>query len=216
MLEFWCMAGSKSSIGNLSEIFKTAQEVTLKKGEILYREGDDPESVYYLESGLVALLRSSVKGQEHILRIFHPGRTVGHRSMVANEPYHATAKCLETSLAKKLGKKDFLQKLEADFSLSLALMQLLSRELRRSEIRRMMNTDADVSTRVASSLLTLKKLYPEHLWTRSEIANFIASRTPTVIKTLGELEKQGLISQEGREIKILDEKRLRAITIDVE
>jgi CRP-like cAMP-binding protein len=210
------MDENKDSIVNLSEIFRTAQEFTFKKGDILYREGDQPESVYYLESGLVALLRSSIKGQEHILRIFHPGRTVGHRSMVGNEPYHATAKCLETCRGKRLGKRDFFQKLEGQFSLSLALMQLLSRELRRSEIRRMMNTDADVSTRVASSLLTLKKLYPDHLWTRTEIANFIASRTPTVIKTLGDFERQGLISQEGREIKILDEERLRAITIDVE
>ena len=65
--------------------------------------------------------------------------------------------------------------------------------------------------RVVYALLLFKKLHPEHLWTRTEIANYCASRTPTVIKALGELEKKGAIEQNRRYIEIIDESILMDI-----
>ncbi len=194
----------------LSKIFSSGSQKLFKKGEIIYSEGDEPRNVYFIEKGLVALLRSSYQGQEHILRVFPSGRTIGHRSMLASEPYHATSKCLEDTVVIILSRESFLENLSRNPEQSFAVMELLAKELRQSEIRRLVNTDADVKTRVASAVLTLKKLYPDHLWTRSEIANFIASRTPTVIKVLGELESDGYISQNGRNIEIVDEGELRA------
>jgi CRP-like cAMP-binding protein len=52
-------------------------------------------------------------------------------------------------------------------------------------------------------VLYLKELFPEHQWTRKEIADFCCSTTPTVSRTLASFEASGFIRQIGRKIEII-------------
>jgi CRP-like cAMP-binding protein len=52
-------------------------------------------------------------------------------------------------------------------------------------------------------VLYLREVFPEHQWTRREIAEFCGSSTPTVIRTLAKFEAEGILRQHGRKIEIV-------------
>ena len=56
----------------INEIFnKNSRTLEFKRGEQIYRVGEKPDGIYFIESGLVGLLiigRES--GKEHLLRVF--------------------------------------------------------------------------------------------------------------------------------------------------
>jgi CRP-like cAMP-binding protein len=182
-----------------------SKTLELKRGEQVYSQGDTPQGLYFIKSGLVGLtILSSNSGKEHLLRFFRQGQFFGHRSLFSKEGYHGNAVALEPTYIKFVPKEAVLAGIAKDNSLLEDVVYVLSKELRRCETQHVMILENQIKARVAHSLVYLKDLHPEHNWTRQEIANFCASTVSTVIKAMAELEQDGLISQEGRSISILN------------
>jgi len=192
----------------ITELISHEAPRAVKKRSFIYTEGETPQGIYFIQSGLVGLIKVNANGVDSLLRVFKPGQFFGHRSFFSNESYHASARALEASevvfCPENKVKKVFDQMPRAYFFLARAL----AKELRRAEERSLLISEGEVLERISSTLFLFKKLKPDHNWTRTEIANYCASRTPTVIKVLGELEKQKIIHQDGRNINILDEEAL--------
>ncbi|MGZ3773606.1 MAG: Crp/Fnr family transcriptional regulator [Pseudobdellovibrionaceae bacterium] len=188
-----------------------AQSLTLelKRGDSIYRQGDIPKGIYFINKGLVGLmLIGSGSGKEHLLRFFKQGQFFGHRALFSNEGYHGNTVALEPTVLKLVPKNIVLSALEKNPILYKDVVGVLANELRRCEIQHVMILENQILGRIAQALIYLKDLHPEHNWTRQEIANFCASTVSTVIKTLAQLEDSGYISQEGRAITILNREGL--------
>ena len=186
-----------------------SQKLEFKRGEKVYSQGDFPKGIYFVKSGLVGLtILSSNSGKEHLLRFFRQGQFFGHRALFSNEGYHGNAVALEPTILKFVPKEVVLAGIAKDKSVLEDVVVVLSKELRRCETQHVMILENQIKSRVAQSIVYLKDLHPEHNWTRQEIANFCASTVSTVIKTMSELEQEGLISQEGRSIAILNRDKL--------
>ena len=183
---------------------------TFKKGSFLYHMGDDPKGLFFIFSGLVGLFNTSNDGKEHLFRIFGNGQCLGHRTLMAGEKYHAGAKVLESSEIGIVDAKTTHELLAKNHEFSLTMMRKLAVELGRAELRLAATTDKQVAERVAEAMLYLKETYPDHRWTRNEIAYYCGSTGPTVIRTLSDFEEKGFIEQIGRDISILDKDGLRA------
>lgn len=192
-------------------LLKISKPISLKKGQYIYHVDDNPIGLYYVHTGLVGLLRVSAKGQESLLRLFKKQQFFGHRSLFSNETYHGSARCMEDCEILFCPKSEVVSYFDHQPKGYYFLARALSKELRRSELRGVMISESEVIERVAAAILIFKNLYPDFKWTRTDIANFCASRTPTVIKTLANMEKQGLIKQVGRRIEILDEEKLSGL-----
>jgi CRP-like cAMP-binding protein len=188
----------------LKELSKSFPTKHYKKGSYLYRQGDSPEFLYYFESGLAGLIRNTENGNESLLRLFKTDQFCGHRTLFSNETYHASSKCLADCFVKLIPKRKVLEFFDSNPNAYFYLAKSLAKELRRAEERSVTVSEGDVLQRVASALVLFKNLKPDHLWTRKEIANYCASRTPTVITALGKLETLGAISQNKREITIMN------------
>ncbi len=187
------------------EIFeKSAKSFNLKRGDVVYREGDVPKGIYFIESGLVGLVKNGISGKEHLLRFFKEGQFFGHRSLFSNEGYHGSATCLENTSGKLVPKDEIVKVIEKHPILLKEVVSVLAQELRRCENQHVMILENQILSRVAQAIVYLKDLHPEHNWTRQEIANFCASTVSTVIKAMGELEESGFIAQNGRRIEIKD------------
>lgn len=177
----------------------------LKRGDIIYWESEKPLGLYYIKRGLVGLTKLSGSGSESLLRVFKTEQFFGHRTLFSDESYHGTAKCLEDSEIVFINKKAAVQIFDENPKSYKYLVMSLAKELRRAENRSVMISEGHIIERVSYALILFKKLYPDHLWTRTEIANYCATRTPTVIKALSVLEKKGAIGQNRRFIEIFDE-----------
>lgn len=192
----------------LLALSQNGQRKDFKRGECIYLMGDEPQGIYLVLSGLVGLVHTHTQGHESLLRLFKKEDFFGHRSFFAKEPYHACARCLESTQVVFCSKEVVEMFLAENPSLYPAICQVLAHELGHAELRRVLVSESEVKSRVASALIYFKSLQPEHLWTRAEIASFCATRTPTVISTLAEFEKMGAVSQQGRRIEITDEEIL--------
>lgn len=189
-----------------------SQTIELKRGESIYRQGDTPKGIYFINKGLVGLvLIGSGSGKEHLLRFFKQGQFFGHRALFSNEGYHGQTVALEPTTLKLVPKNVVLSVLEKNPTLYKDVVVVLANELRRCELQHVMILENQILGRIAQALVYLKDLHPDHNWTRQEIANFCASTVSTVIKTLAQLEESGYISQEGRAIAILDRNGLIAL-----
>ena len=157
-----------------------------------------------MKKGLVGLVVMGASGKEHLLRFFREEQFFGHRSIFSQETHHASTVALDSTVVIKIPKEVFLKALDESPLLYKQLVQVLSRELGRSEVQRVMILENQILARTAQSLVYLKDMHPDHAWTRQEIANFCASTVSTVIKAMTKLETLGLIHQAGRTIEILD------------
>lgn len=188
------------------EFERTAKSIELKRGDTVYRAGDQPQGLYFVQKGLVGLvLYGSSSGREHLLRFFKTGQFFGHRALFSEEGYHGSTIVLEPTSLKLIPKATVVHVLQRRPELYSGIVRVLSGELRRCEEQRIMILENQILARTAQALVYLKDLKPDHMWTRQEIANFCASTVSTVIKAMAELEVMGLIKQKGRAIEILDQ-----------
>jgi len=210
---FWNNIGEPSM---KPEIIDTINRIgllrTFERGDSIYNQGDIPQGVYFLRSGLVGLVSASSAGNEHLLRLFRSNEFFGHRSYLADEMYHATSKCLEKTAVVFLAKEDFRRCIAEHPEILWHITRKMAKELRLAEESRVTITDHDVLTRTAEALVYLKEIHPEHNWTRQEIAEFCDSTAPTIVRTLGKLEERNLIETSGRSIEIRDRDGLLSLS----
>lgn len=184
-----------------------------KRGDKIYHAGETPRGIYFIESGLVGLLIIGVEsGKEHLLRFFKQGQFFGHRSLFSDEPYHGNTIALESCNIRLVKKATIQEALNKYPEMYKEILLVTAKELRRCENQHVMILENQILPRTAQAIIYLKDLYPEHNWTRQEIANFCASTVSTVIKAMAELEDLGLISQKGRSIEILKRNELLQMT----
>lgn len=186
------------------EFQKESSLIELKRGQFVYRMDDSPRGIYFVSSGLIGLILHGSSGKEHLLRFFREGQFFGHRSLFSDEPYHGSALALEPTYLHLVPKETVFSAMAKHPARFRDVVKVLATELRRCEQLHVMILENQILSRTAQALVYLKDLHPEHNWTRQEIADFCASTTSTIIKTLAQLENLNLIRQTGRAIEILD------------
>jgi len=182
-----------------------------KRGETLYHQNQPCEGLYLIQSGIVGLKVSTASGKEHLLRFYGQNQFFGHRSLLTDEPHHSSALALEQTVCLFFHKQGVTQLIKNNISALQAFALLLAKELKFSELHRVLILENQILARTAQAIIYLKEMGPSHQWTRQEVAEFIASTPTTIIKALAELENRGLILQVGRRIEILDKAGLLAI-----
>lgn len=190
------------------KFLESSTRLDLKRGENIYTHGQTPKGIYFIQQGLVGLVILGMSGKEHLLRFFRRDQFFGHRTLFSNETYHGTTVALEPTKILMVPKEVVLKEIEEDPSIYKYLIEVISKELRRCEVQRVMILENQILARTAQSLIYLKDLHPHHPWTRQEIANFCASTVSTVIKAMAKLESMNLIKQDGRSIEIIDREGL--------
>ncbi len=180
----------------------------LKRGEILYHEGDNPENIYFIKNGLVGLFYISESGKETFFRVFGSGDILGHRSFFAEEPYHASSVALSDTKLISITKKECTKICSEKPNLMMSLLKQTARDLGKAELRMAGLLDKTAQQRVSESLVFLKLKYPNQVWTRKEIAEYSGTTFETVTRVMTNLESSGLIQKSGRDFIILDPEKL--------
>lgn len=179
-----------------------------KRGDVIYREGDQSKNVWFIESGLVGLFHIAESGRETFLRVFGEGYLSGHRSAVVNENYHASAVALTTSRIGYLPKDDFLHLLKGSSEALMELTQIVARDLRQAEERIAGLMDKSAGKRVIETILYLQLRYPTQPWTRKEIAELSETTLETTTRVMTQLEDENFVTKDGRRFSINDPQNL--------
>ncbi|WII73656.1 Crp/Fnr family transcriptional regulator [Bdellovibrio sp. 22V] len=194
----------------LSVVEKAKVTCRFKAGQIIFYSGNDPLGIFTIQSGLVKLEVTSSTGAAHTLRLVGPGGALGYRSLFAMEPYHASAVAVEDCELCFIPKTEIMALFKTHPDLAMRLLSHISKDLRLAEEKWMGQMDKGASERIAEALLFLQDHFSHENWTRREIAQWAGTTPETVIRTLAQFEKDGLIDQtDGRSIRILSKEKLR-------
>lgn len=200
-----------SSPDVLLAVEKVRTSCRFKAGQVIFYAGNMSLGIFTIQSGLVKLEALSPNGAAHTLRLVGPGGTLGYRSLFANEPYHASAVAVEDCELCFIPKSEIMSIFMAHPHLAMKLLTHVAKDLRMAEEKWVGQMDKGAPERVAEALVFLQDHFSQQQWTRREIAQWAGTTPETVIRTLAQFEKDGLIDQsDGRNIRILSRNRLTA------
>ncbi|MEI6507707.1 MAG: Crp/Fnr family transcriptional regulator [Bacteroidota bacterium] len=193
-----------------------------KKGQHIFYVDNIPLGVYCICKGIVKLVKTNNDGKEQILRFAQQGEFLGYRALIADEPLVSTAICIEDTIACFIPRKQFIEIMDENSSVSKHLLKSLSHELGVVEERVQSMAQKSVRERVAETLLFLHATFKSDskqddsvisiTLPREDIANIVGTATETVIRLLSEFKTVKLIAFEGKKIKILNKAGLEKIS----
>lgn len=190
---------------------------TVRRGEVLAREGEEGDRFWVIVSGKVKLGHTAVDGRESLIAVLGPGEIVGELSVYDPGPRTATATVLAPSTMLELDRARFLEVLSEHPNLARQLLRSLAQRLRRTNVALADLVFSDVPGRVAKALLDLAARFGRpvaqgirvpHDLTQEELAQLVGASRETVNKSLAEFSSRGWIQLDGRAVILLDLQRL--------
>lgn len=193
----------------------------IKKGAVLFTQGDGAHGFYLVISGKIKIYRLSPQGQEYIMRIVGPGDTVAEAAVFSGNNYPASAEAIEDSSLYYLSKSDFLVLIQESPQLALNMMTGLSQLLRQLAQQVEDLSLKEVSARLARFLLEEAQKVSQGLahdglkiplaLKKSLLASRLGTIGETLSRTLAKLKQKEVIDIQKNVIILKNVQFLREI-----
>jgi CRP/FNR family transcriptional regulator, cyclic AMP receptor protein len=102
---------------------------SLKKGEVVFREGTPSEDAYIVGLGSIEIIESTSQGQK-VLGVLGENEIFGEIGLIDGQPRSATARALEDSIVYVLTPKSFDSLVHENPEALLPIMKILASRLR--------------------------------------------------------------------------------------
>jgi CRP-like cAMP-binding protein len=187
----------------------------IDRGEQLFHEGEAPAGIWMLCAGKVKIMRQAPDGKPLITRVILPGDIFGQRAYFAGQPYQASAEAMEPSVLSFLERDlvDRLVKKYGDFA--AFMLRRLAVDLDRAESMATNMAYRGARDRVLDVLYDIhlkSQLVGDEAWQfsirRQDLAELAGLTVETIVRVLKALEKEGFLQIEGRQISVVDSKKL--------
>ncbi len=204
---------SKLDDAELQRFAELTREKTYPKGSVILFEDDPGDSLFVVKEGRVKVVLVGEDGREVILGVLGEAEHFGELSLIDEQPRSAHVIAMEDSALLVLRSDDFRRRVEANPDVAWALLQELSRRLRRADGKIHGLALLDVPGRIARLLLdfadesTGDKL--EKPLTHQTIAHMIGASRETVSRTMRDFQNQGWINVERRRISVANRPALK-------
>jgi CRP-like cAMP-binding protein len=194
----------------LTELLKHSTEITLRRNDVLFNEGDSPDSIYVVLKGRIALVNVSSDGRESVLALMDRGDLFGEMGMLDDLPRSAGARALEPSTLLRLPYEPVVDLLEQSPSLLWGVVRLLAGRIRNMDEALADSVFLDVTGRTAKRLLELSNGADEFTLplTQEELAGMVGASRERVNKAISSFIRLGWLEQSDRRYKIVQRDRL--------
>ncbi|NDP38426.1 MAG: Crp/Fnr family transcriptional regulator [Rhodoferax sp.] len=191
----------------------------LARGDMFFRVGEACEAFHIVASGQIKLYVASPSGQEKVIEIIGPGRSFAEALVFLGQPHIVNAQALSDTLLVSVSKQAVLAEVERDPRFSLRLLAGISRRLHsliqdvesyalHSGMQRLIGyllRDVEGADAGSGNPISITVSLPA---SKATIASRLSLTPEYFSRVLHELEAQGLIQIDKREIRILDVHRL--------
>ncbi|PIV02205.1 MAG: Crp/Fnr family transcriptional regulator [Syntrophobacterales bacterium CG_4_8_14_3_um_filter_58_8] len=194
------------------------QKQTLRKGDSLFREGEEGHSLYMITAGKIKILRQSRDGDEVILAVLSAGDFCGEMALLDGLPRSADAVAAEETQLYGLNRKDFIAYVMNNETAVKAILATLSKRLRKADDFLEDVFFRNVAARLAKKLIELAgsngcRIEDGGLIklnvTQKDLAGMIGATRESVNKELRSLREKNLIALSGNTIVIDDLEALK-------
>lgn len=192
---------------SLEQFFNQFDSLKFRKRETILQAEETPTSVYYVKNGYIRVYRVSEDGEELTLVILKPGDLFPFVWSTTDLPNHYYLEALTIVEVLKVPKNNFLSFLESHPRLTYELTSYLLVRFGGLLTRMEYLIFGNAYTKVAATLLVCAKSFGEKHGdqvfvnlplTHKDIATMVGITRETTCLEMKKLEKQGLISHQGR------------------
>ena len=178
---------------------------TLKKGAVIFEEGENVNGIYCIKDGVCKLTKLSANGKDHIVKLVTKGELLGQRSMISDEPVNLSAVALNDMQVCFIPKAEIMGYFDKNNNFSMNVMKTMCGDLKEADVQTVNLAQKTVKERLAATLLYLHQSFGENedkslkiQLSREELASMIGTATESCIRLLSDFNKQELIALDGK------------------
>ena len=187
----------------------------VKRGELLFLQGDEAKGFFVLLLGRVRVYKVSPEGKEYTLHLIKPGGMFAEAAIFKGTTFPANCSAVDDSIVAFVPKQAFLQLLNTSPGISLKMIGALSAFVREFNQQLADLSLREVPARLASYLLRKSEKTTGGTVTlditKSELASTLGTISETLSRNLKKFRELGVVEVDGKEITVLDPSRLRSI-----
>jgi CRP-like cAMP-binding protein len=183
---------------------------SLRRGDVLFNEGDDATELFVVETGRVAIANRSPDGRESVVALMEPGDLFGEMALFDDMGRSAQARALEVGTVHAVPYRALREELATDPELLWGVVEMLARRLRNMDNALADAVFLDVTGRTAKRLLELAGDADEFTLpvTQEELAGLVGASRERVNKALASFIRLGWVEQRDRRYTITDREQL--------
>jgi len=214
LIEAYCSATWRQRMQRANAV------LAFDKGDAIFTSGQPAERMYMVHRGRVKVVADMGKGGTRIVRLAGDGEVLGHRALGAAPTYTASAIALSPSRVNSIPMTLFLDALKANPLFCYHFLLHFAAEMRQLDqhLRDLMTMD--VAQRVARVLLLCRDTFGmdaddarklAYTLPRRDMASMADTTYESVVRSLLQLEKDGIIELSGKEIRIRKPKQMERL-----
>ena len=185
-----------------------------KKSEI-FREGDFPLYLFYIEKGKVKTYKTNEDGKELIINLHNQGDFFGYVNLMRENSYMESSAALEDCEITLIPKTEFFKLIHQNRQVSQKFIKMLSDNIKENEDQLLKLAYNSVRKRVSECLIKFfdqsedKNSKTGLKISREDLSNMAGTSIETAIRTLSDFKDEKLIEISSGKIKILNEEKLK-------
>ena len=181
--------------------------LSLKKGQMLFEQGDHDDRLCVLDEGELEVSVLSASGRKLTLNLLQAGAVFGEIAIFDPGPRTATITALAPSTLRVIRQSVLMAELRKDPELALEMAQLAGQRLRWISQQLEEQVFLSAPARLASKLAHLATQGDGSTvrMSQADLADHIGATREAVSKTLSKWRKDGLVDVSRGAITILDE-----------
>ncbi len=200
--------------GEVERLARTTSMVTVPRGRVIYRPGQDNAALFLLKEGRVQMVRESADGKRLVLATLGPETFFGEMALVGQRlPQDATAETVEDAVVCVLSRPDLERLVLEHPRVGLRLLELISARLLETEAIVEDFAFKSAPARLAGVLVRLAETAADRTLqvSHQELADMIATYRETATLILNQFQRQGLVELGRRNVRVLDLEGLRTV-----
>jgi len=202
----------------LDFLAERAIRLDLDRGQRIFHQGDDGDTLYVIAAGLVKVWVSSGDGGEMVLATLRSPDAFGELSAVDGRPRSASATTLEPTTLIALDRATLLDAVHRHPGVADGMLRALGGLARRITEQTSDLVFLDLAGRLAKTLATLADrdgrvegdtVVLELPLTQTELAEMVGGSRQSVNQSLRSFQDRGFLEMRGRDVVISDLEALR-------
>lgn len=190
----------------------------VKKGEVIFEEGDTLKGIYCVRNGLCKLTKLSSNGKDQIIKLVVKGELIGQRSLISDESVNLSAVALNDMELCFIPRSEIMNDLQNNTNFTFDVLKEMAQGLKEADDIIVNMAQKSVRQRLAETLIYINDSFGTTsdgtlsvLLSREDFANIIGTATESTIRVLSQFKKEKLITTLGKQIKIIDLEGLKRV-----
>jgi CRP/FNR family cyclic AMP-dependent transcriptional regulator len=194
----------------LARIADAAERRELRRGDVLFQEDDEPNELFVVLSGRIALANKSIDGRESLVALMEAGDVFGEMPLFDGLGRSTAARALEPSDVIAIPYAPVQEVYEARPTLLWSVVAMLSGRIRSMDAALADSVFLDVTGRTAKRLLEVAGEDDEFVLpvTQEELAGMVGASRERVNKAIAAFVRLGWIEQSERRYRITNRPQL--------